>query len=680
MLRAITTATLLTSLAMASLSVSAEQQEIPEEHKQAAEEMAETINGRLGDSKKISDNAITPLTTDAPMTTFDGSKSFDVNLMCQGANTFADLMLAPLSNGNIQIRSIRQDTNMDGTIDSYQTPNWPVSAVCANGYLLCADSNDTSTCTSYQWSAREGDYLVGRQETSMNNLGGCYCINNQCGSNLSITNMATITKDIATGLAGALAQQHKFFSLTNINIDGFYAELQGSDGASCDPSSADSVLGTEEVSRIESADYVDNPSAIKSDGFEAQSNSPLYELLSASARDEGFENRTCRIQRIVEEDKVSSRDIISFDSGEGAIYEIDQNTLRVVLGRIGNNYWRGDCDYKTLSTNLYVHRPDRITKAVFKRAVFDDWLQIHTHSEGNFNHLWNGPRGNWSTPTGGVPDSCELGTSWDQNINVDFLPSLSAVGQIEFRVRVAVDGNGEGYALGEIDYDTSCKILPDEIMDNCGHYANSDHCSLLEETVDGVKTFTNGHPTGLIPLPTSAGLYCGVDQQRDWVVKERTYRCESSYSYDFEEAFERMEYVKENSGPEGWQDRTSDGPSGVVDYSNGSFTSYDGLGAEACTMTCKTRKPQPMNDMTLAGTTGENHIDPITYDFFYHQCTGEDSDICPAGEGEEVLKACQCVNEFAEATAMMQTLRLAGQDMICTNGEAKMPNGEDKSE
>lgn len=657
-----------------------EDREIPEEQRSAAENMAETVNARLGDSGSINKNAIVPLTSDTKMSTFDGQKAFDVNLLCQGANTFADVMIAPLANGNVQIRSIRQDTNMDGSIDSFQTPNWEASAICANGYLLCGDANETGTCTSYQWAARDADYLVGRKQTAMTNMGGCYCINNQCGSNLSTTNMETITRDLATGLAAALAEKHKFFTLTNVKVDGFYAELQGSDGASCNPASADSVLGTEEVAEIENSDYVNNPAGLNGAGFQAQKNSPLYQQLSASANDVGFESRSCRIQRITREDKVSTSDIVSFDSGAGGIYEIDSDTLRIVLGRIGDNYWDGNCVYKTLSTNVFVHRPDRIISATFTRAVFDDWLQIHTVANDSYEHVWNGPRGTWSNPTSGVPDSCELSTSWDQTFNADFRGALRNVGQVEFRVRVAVAGSGEGYVFGEIDLDPSCKVLPDQIDDQCGYYQNNEKCSLLEETVDGVKTFTNGHPTGLIPLPTSAGALCGQNQQRDWMVKERLYRCESDYAYDFDNAFERMEYVKENSDLEKWRDRTSDGSSGAIEFSNGEFGTYSGLGAQVCTMTCKTRKPKTMNDMTLSGPTGENHIDPMTYDFFYHECTGEGSAVCPAGDGEEVLKACQCLNEFAEATLMVQSLRLAGQDMICTNGEKAMPDGEAKSD
>lgn len=652
----------------------AERRDIPKESMDAAKSMADTVNSKMGTAEGIQNNAISPLSSDQAMTTMDGSKTFDAQLLCQGANTFADLMVTPLSNGNVTIRTIRQDTNMDGTIDSYQNVNWQASAICANGYMYCSNPNKATSCRSYQWKARSSDYLVGRAETAMTKMGGCYSINNASGSNLAMNNIETVLGDLASGISAALAEKHSFFTLTNIKIDGTYAELQGSDGADCNPSSADSVLGTEEVDKIESAGYASNPSGLKSDGFAAQNESDLYGQLSNNASDEGFQTRSCSVQRVLREDRVTAGDIVSFDSGTGGLYEIDSDTLRIILGEVGDNYWTGQCSYKSLQTRFFVHRPDRIRSARLKRAKFDDWMQVHVVQGGQYQHVWNGPYGTWKSASGNVPGDCELETNWDQNLNVDFENTLAEEGPVVFKVRVQVSGDGEGYVLGDIDLDTSCTIKPDTFADTCSAYQSNDKCSLVEETVDGVTTFRNGYATGLVPLPINAGTYCGSSQTRDWMKKERVYRCESNYEYDFEAGFDRMEYVKSNSTVDQWKDRATNYDSGRVTYNSGSFTQFNGLDAQACTMTCKTRKERPMNDMTLSGTTGSEHNTPVTYDFFYHQCTGASFNTCPSGPGEEVVKDCQCLNEFSESTAIMQSLRLAGQDMICTSGEPAMPD------
>lgn len=666
--------TFLTVLLTFSLAASAN--ELPKEHVDAARNMAETVNEQLGSAEAIQKNAITPLTSDQKMHTLGRTSTFDADLMCQSASTFADLMIQPLSNGNIRIQSLRQDTNMDGSLDSYQTPGWTASAVCANGFMHCTDPRNPESCSSYRWVA-DGNNVVRREQVAMSMLGGCYCINQACGPNIVAKNMETVTGDIATGISGALAEKHPFFALTDISIDGFYAQLHGADGAACNPASPESVLGNPDVGKIASSNYVDNPLALNNDGFSAREKSPLYNLISNSANDLGFETRSCSITRIVEEDRVSLNDIISFDSGTGGIYPLGDDRLRIVLGQVGDNYWDGNCSYFTLNANFYVSRPDRIISAQLKEAHFDDWMQVHIEKDGNYSHIWNGPYGTWTHPTANVPGACELSTSWVMdNLNVDFKHALANQGRVRFRVRVEVSGSGEGYVLGEIRVNSSCKMKPDRIIDTCEIYRTNNKCTLLSEEVDGVGTIKNGHPTGLYPMPSYVGSFCGKEQERDWMQKSRTYRCESDYQTNFEAGLDRMEYVKSNSTLDRWHDRTQDPITGEIRTSSGPLTHFKGLGAAECTPMCKTRRPRPMNDMTISGVTGELHKDPVTYDIFYHQCTGANSNICPADINDEIIDQCQCLNEFSTVTAVMQSLRLAGQDMICTNGELEYPDSQ----
>lgn len=75
--------------------------------------------------------------------------------------------------------------------------------------------------------------------------------------------------------------------------------------------------------------------------------------------------------------------------------------------------------------------------------------------------------------------------------------------------------------------------------------------------------------------------------------------------------------------------------------------------------------------MSLGGSVSGKQTAP-SYNFYYHQCTKDN--VCPAEPGETVVKACQCLDEFADAAAIMQIIRQAGQDMICSSGETKGPN------
>lgn len=659
-----------------SYAQSSKPQKLPEASVKSARDMATTVNDNLGSAQKISDNAITPLTSDAKMKTLDGSEEFNANYMCTSENAFADITIVPLGNSNIRILNLRLDTNQDGRLDSYQTPNWEMTGICANGFINCSDPLNSRTCNYYKWEA--SSFRLSTSEVPVTGVGGCYCINNRCGNNLAMKNIETVLRDISSGIASALIKSSPMYALTNIKIDGTRAELFGSSTGRCDVAKLNSVTGSATANSALSSDYKRNPNKLANDGFSAKNSNPLARKIESTSVDIGHKVQSCSINRIVREEKVSMDDIITFETGTGSLYPIDDNKLRLVMGRIGNNYWSGRCDYFTLETNFFVLRPDRIKKASLSNAQYDDWMQVHIFQDGGWAHVWNGPYGTWTSATDPVPGNCELGTNWNQTLNVDFTHLFKTAGSKRFRSRVEVSGDGEGYLLGEIEIDTDCKVIPDEIVDNCQSMRNSSQCTLVEELVNGVLTFSNGYSTGLIPLPDNAGTFCGVEEIRDWTRKELTYRCESNFDYSFEKGFDRVAYVKSKSTIDKWYDKATDYDTGTVSYGDGDFPHYGEFGAMQCTSTCKTQKSALIDEITTGGVVAKKHHNTNTVDHFYYPCVGENSNICPAGPGERVVKACQCLNEFTEATVVMQALRLAGQDMICTNGERKMPDGTDK--
>lgn len=91
-------------------------------------------------------------------------------------------------------------------------------------------------------------------------------------------------------------------------------------------------------------------------------------------------------------------------------------------------------------------------------------------------------------------------------------------------------------------------------------------------------------------------------------------------------------------------------------------------------MSARQERKKTTPDMSVSGQIDKNKKPgQKVYNYFYHECSSDNK--CSSDEGEEVVKACQCINEFAEAAAIMQTMRQAGQDMICSSGEIKNPNG-----
>ena len=647
-------------------STPAHSQEIGDAEQSTAESMHSSVQTQMGTVDGIKTFAINPLSSETQMSTFDGSKQFEARLSCQASHTFFDMLTQPQSNGNLKIISMRQDTSLDGNINTYTTPNWEMSAVCSNGFMMCQDPNNAATCSSYTWQTEESSYSLGITEGPMSQLGGCYCINQNCGSNLVWNNIETILDSLAGGISAALSTAHPFFKVVDTSVSGTGFTLKGSDDLACNPAKADSVLGTEDGQALVNSNYTTNSAQLLSDGFSATESSSLYQKLSQSTyASDNHQTHECSIKRTIGEDRTTLEDIISFDSGSGGLYQVGDNTLRIILGRIGDNYWSGWCDYKTQDTRFYVQQPERIISATLKNARFDDWIQVHVDNQ----YIWSGPYNNWTDPNGNVPGACELKTSWNQSPNIDFTSNLKKKGPVHFVTRVEVAGNGEGYILGDIIADTSCKLVNESILDNCTPYQQSNDCELLEETVDEVKTFTNGFSTGLIPLPKTMGPICDTGVTRDWWEKKRVYRCNSNVDTDYAKAFQRAEYIAENATNSQFKDMRFN-EDGTQSFSSGNLSLYDS-NVETCPQVCKTRKAVTAADMSLAGVTNDKTTSDTQYDIFYHECGS--SSTCPAGTGEEVIKACQCLNEFSEAASIMQILRMAGQDRICSNGTKATP-------
>lgn len=635
---------------------------ITEENRHFANEITSHVREGWSDADGVTNNAITPMSSSEQLSTLDGSQSFDAQLSCADSNTFLRVMAQPQPNGNLQLINIQQDTNMDTTLDSYISVDHSMSGICTNGFLSCSDPLNSNTCEAYKWATiNDNSPIITAEASPLSDLGGCYCINNQCGSNLVWNNLNKVLSDVAVGMATTLSSKNPYFATKSVEIDGVLANVKGSDGASCNVASVDSVLGAEDTKSITEANYHKNGNSLKAAGYEAENNSPLYQMMKPLAQMSSDETiNTCTIERHLEEDNVSMSDIIDFDGGKGSIYEIETGKLAMVIGRMGNNYWKASCAAFVEETSFFIRKPERILGATLKKAYFDDWIQVVVNED---NLIYNGPYGNWTEIGGPIPSRCELKTGWNKNLDVDFTEYLKTEGLVNFKTIVMVAGAGEGYTYAEIDVDASCKVKPDAIVDRCGGYQDSEHCTLLEEEVDDVLTFSNGYPTGLKKLPHSMGNYCGQEQIRDWKKKTRKYRCKSDFDTDFDKIFERVNYVKANSSDDEYKDMI-DGSS-----SQGNLFSFTD-DSKTCIESCKTRKLVVETDISRSGNVQDKRREDDTYEEFYYECQ---SNICPAGTGEEVIQACGCTSAFGEAAASMQMLRLAGQDMICSNGEKDKP-------
>ena len=616
----------------------------------AAGEAASAFRAHAGTAEAIQDNLTRPLLSEENMLTPDG-QAFAAQLTCHEADSFLEVLITPSGSGDIGAISIQQDTSMDGEFDSLYSAPFQVSGVCANGVISCTPGT-WADCRAYAWVADESNRLD-LLETGLNNLGGCYCVNNYCGQNLLVNNLDTVVTAVGGGAANALASRSPYYAITDVFVDGPLARYFGQDTADCGAEGPDTLT-----------DYYSAPTSLSSDAFAASVTDEVYQAIAVSpaASQSELTSVSCDIRRSVAMDETNISDIIDYDGGAGSISPCGIDCLQLVLGQIGDNYWVGNCDIYEHNVRFNVLRPERIISATLIRAVWDDWIQIRA----NADLIWSGPDP-W-TGTGLPPGSCELATSWDRSLSVDFTPSLAAGGPVDFNVRVAVAGNGEGYAYARLQVDTECRLAPDVVADTCVAYQNDSACSLQDEVVDGVQTVQSFVATGLTPLPSTVtvnGSICSEDITRDWWEKHRTYACEHDGDFDFAAAIERKAFVHANATPAEYQDRIVNPDTGSIQISTGEMTLLNEIDVPTCVAACKTRKPRKRNEVGRSGVVAEQNTATDTYDIFYHECA---NNTCPITEGEELLKDCACVDEFAEASVVMQLIRQGGQDIICSSG------------
>ncbi|EGJ7693505.1 conjugal transfer protein TraN [Escherichia coli] len=641
--------------------------------KDVAGSISSTVKGKTSNASRLNETQIRPISGENNMQTYDGKTSFNGKAVCKGSSEFMRFLVQPSANGNLKILNIMQDTDLNGSLDITTAPGWDVSVVCSNGFQTCTDANNAATCSSWAWVANSQNYQLGRKSVAMSELGGCYCINNSCGNNLAWNNLEQILNDLGGGASQALSGANPWFTLSQIKIDGVSASFVGGDTASCSMGDSEGFFGTADGKKILS--YQDNYNAMKTDANDSTKTSDAYRMITGGSLNpnEQSDIYKCDITRNVSIDEPKLNEIIAFDGGQGSVQQCGSDCLQLVLGKLGDNYWSGSCKYYEVDSNFFVKDYTRIESATLINAVFDDWMQLWAGDKV----VWSGPYGNWND-SGPVPGACELSKSWNVTPNLDFSHILKQNGPVKFKIRVEVSGEGEGYALVRLKADLSCREGKEYTTNTCSAYENDQNCQLVDESVDGVKSFIGSINTGLYPLPQTKvlqGNFCSITIKRDWFNKKRSYRCNRKVDFNFDNIIERKAYINKTVTPGDYKDKMFS--NGKVTYGEGELFWPEMPTVGPCINMCKTRKPKTTPDMSISGQVDKNNSSGlIKYDNFYYECDANNA--CPSGSGEEVIKACQCLNEFAEASAIMQVIRQAGQDMICSSGETKKPDGSAK--
>jgi hypothetical protein len=225
-----------------------------------------------------------------------------------------------------------------------------------------------------------------------------------------------------------------------------------------------------------------------------------------------------------------------------------------------------------------------------------------------------------------------------------------------------------------VDLKCYTESLLETMSDNCTSMMNDSKCKLREESIDGVKTYTNGTPTYMQPEPsckTISGTMTSQEACRDWWVKKRTYWCTGNKSYDFSYVLERAGTVQtsvETSGSTATYTDVQRDSQGNRTYVNNLIHLNDTIDGDGCVVACKTQRPTDSSQATDNINAGMVRQAAQSYDYYYKECV---DNVCPVDDstGEIVVTDCTCLNEMGEVIAILEVMNAAGEDMICSSGD-----------
>ena len=631
--------------------------------KAAGSASAQSALSHFGSQDMSNRNISQPMTSPTNlMQTVDGSQSFQANLTAPASAKFLEVFIQPGGTGDLQKVMISQDLDTDGAFDYVYTLPRSVSGVCGNGYIAC-DPATWNHCQYFKWSAGS-DGKIADVSTSITDLGGCYCINQSCGSNLVWSNSSVILKDLGGGIVNAIHNGNTSFTITNVSYDlttiDYFGRVTGS--ATTATGSLASLASSPTIGSL--TGYYNNWGGLTSardNAAIAQSTDPqsFYYLIANSGA-------------------------ATQASGKVSACTMTRNGTVQTATRIINDSGTG-----RLCTDHFVYIK------VHKVSDSEYQLQYVDTGPGGLGtghaNCGDNPGGNgWHTIKDIVltpPDPNKLEKMMQANLTLSNIkgpgcyPGSGSVDGIVNGFDTAVQTNavcpGGGAQFPTFNWSYYFQIKEDRYLegvdDQCGILESDSSCRLQSETVDGVQTMLNFNSTGLTPLPSCRNFTGQVAANticRDWWQKKRTYVC-GSQAYDFSAIGTRFGTVvtsaTDNTTSLDFQDKML--TSGGWTSANGSITLPGRDPSATCEQACKTRIPKNDTQITVSGDVTKMRNQATSYDFFYRVC--DQNNHCPAGTGEEVVKECQCINEFAEAATIIQTLRVAGKDTICTTGNKR---------
>ena len=621
-----------------------------------------TVQGLFGKKENLNKNLSVPMTdSTTPMKTIDGSTSFAANLTSPSSASFLKVLMQPSGSGDLQLVRISQDINMDGTVDTLYTVPRVVSGVCANGYYSCT-AGTWSNCQPYKWVS-DGTGRVSDTTAAVTELGGCYCINSSCGSQLVWNNSALVLKDIGGGAVSAIQRANIGFTVTNVALTAvtidYYGRLVGS--ATVQDAAQVATLPPP----VNAQSYYTNPGNISSSVGSITStqsgdqNSIYYNMLNSPAVNQtSAEQHKCTITRTAGLSSTSTT-----YSNTGSASECIDHYARMQIWKENETTYK----LQLLDTNVG-------GSAHFNCGGTVDSNGWHTIATINLPSAGASSQGKLTAATFALSNmqsgsACQTGSGFTDGILNGF----------NFPVQTTVECGAAGAQNVSYDYsyffEFKLDTFGESVTDNCQTLASDPDCKLKDETVDGVEILQNYNNTGLTQLPSCqdiAGASGPVQICRPWWNKKRTYICQTA-AMDFSDLKKRygavVGGVSQSGNTLNYADLTKE-QSGAWTAGSGSILMPGADTNEACEPSCRTQVPHEDNEITTTGVASNIRLNPsAATDYMYKVCV---NGVCPLSKpGEVIIDDCQCLSNFNDAALAVQSLRMAGKDLICTSGQRK---------
>jgi len=660
----------------------------------------QSVRQYAGSGQAINDNLTEPLVTDRQLSKFNGER-YSAKIGCDIEKVALEMTVIPGAGGDAEQLIVAQDINNDGTMDNTLASPFRISGICSNGVISC-DEGTWNNCNHYRWGATATGILQ-FDTVSVKQLGGCYCVNNSCGTNLIQRNLQNVLGDLSGGALATMSKVTNNFAASRLQITGLTGKYFVNELGGCGENPTDQTT------------YINNPGQISADAFSAASTDTTYDLLTNSdaANDKASSVNSCAIKRniTVTHDLMMvpsciegtwfkvARTSRNFDTyGDDAWLEAQAFCDPDAPLRIRFRAWDGagktHCNAAMGADNEgFVALP-----APVNDTVSNGYVMTHPNLRGTGCYdvpvFYNGS----CTASDGLCtfnftayDGTKLPV-WDSWIDWDYPAEFSTQSCAERITTPTYDppdcidvpggsviheGSKNLTLMFERPHFTptpdlnTCRLDAEWLDNGCTALETDADCNVLEETVDGTTTILDFQPTGNIVSPSATSVsdgICNLNFTRDYWNKNRTYQCVKNTGWDLTQIEERVSHINQNTveSTGTYKDKILENGVWVEPNTSGIEIAVPFPAQPTCTKACKTRKLTESSSVATFGVESDLRVNSDTYDYFFYECDAVNA--CPMGVGEELVSACGCLSEFGEAASMINMMRHASRDSICTSG------------